>query len=133
METRVLKAKDVAVLHRGNGFLRDFADAIVGERDRLSDQMRKRGGDGFQRVLGVASLGPAEMREQYCFAARAGNFGDGRSDAFEPCGIGDAAIFHGNVEIDAQQYALALHVDVIEGAECLVHATLPTSSPRIAV
>ena len=33
------------------------------------------------------------------------------------CRIGDAAVFHGHVEVDAQQHALALYVDVIEGAE----------------
>ena len=37
--------------------------------------------------------------------------------ALEPGGVGDAAVFHRHVEIDAQQHALALHVDVIEGAE----------------
>ena len=42
---------------------------------------------------------------------------DGRPDALEPRGVGDAAVFHGDIEIDAQQYAFALHVDVIEGAE----------------
>ena len=37
--------------------------------------------------------------------------------ALQPRGVGDAAIFHGHVEVDAQQHALALYVDVIEGAE----------------
>ena len=73
--------------------------------------------DGLQRFLGVASLGPAEMREQDHLAALAGNLGDGRRDALEPGRVGDAAAFHGHVEVDAQQHALALHVDVIEGAE----------------
>src|SRR3982074_608731 len=54
-------------------------------------------------------------------AALVGNFSDGRRDALEPGGIGDAAVLHGHVEIDAQQHALALHVDVIEGAECFGH------------
>ena len=43
------------------------------------------------------------------------------ADAFQPRGVGDAAVFHGNVEVDAQQHALALYVDVIEGAECFYH------------
>src|SRR5256885_11764076 len=64
------------------------------------------------------------MREQYDLAAFVGYFGDGRRHALEPGGVGDAAIFRGHVEIDAQQYALALHVDVVEGAECLGHFEL---------
>ena len=78
---------------------------------------RQRRGDGLERILGVASLRPAEMREQDDLAALVGNFGDGRRDALEPRRVGDAAVFHGHVEVDAQQHALALHVDVIEGAE----------------
>ncbi len=84
---------------------------------------------GFERILRVAPLGPAEMREQDDLAALAGYLGDGRCDAFEPGGVGDAAIFHGHVEVDAQQHALALHVDVIEGAECFGHCTVSLSCP----
>ena len=117
MEAGIFQTKDVAVLHRRDGLFGDFADAIVGEGDRLLDHLRQRRGDRLQRILGVASLGPAEMREQYHLAALAGYLGDGRCDALEPGGVGDAALLHRHVEIDAQQHALALHVDVIEGAE----------------
>ena len=85
--------------------------------DRLLDDLRQRRGDRLQRFLGVASLRPAEMRQQDDLAALAGDLGDGRRDALEPGGVGDAAVVHGHVEVDAQQHALALHVDVIEGAE----------------
>ncbi len=117
METGVFQAEDIAVLHRGDGLLRDVADAILGESDGLVDELRQCRRDRLQRFLGIAPLGPAEMREQDDLAALAGNFGDGGRDALEPRGVGDAAILHGNIEIDAQQHALALHVDVIEGAE----------------
>ena len=40
---------------------------------------------GFSDSLAIASLGPAEMREQDHLAALAGNLGDGRRDALEPC------------------------------------------------
>ena len=134
METGVFQTKNVAVLHRGDGLLRRLADAIVGEADRLSDHLGKFGGDRLQQFLGIASLGPAEMREQDDLAALGGNLGDGGRDAFEPRGVGDAAIFHGHVEVDAQQDALALHVDVIEGAECFWHVALFHRHPsRIAV
>ena len=76
---------------------------------------------GFSDSLASRPFGPAEMREQDDLAALVGNFGDGRRDALEPCRVGDAAVFHGHVEVDAQQHALALHVDVIEGAEAFGH------------
>ena len=117
MEAGVLQAQDVAVLHRGHGRGGGLADAVVGKRDRLLDHLRKRFRHGFQRILGVASLRPAEMREQDHLAALAGNLGDGRRDALEPGRIADAAVVHGHVEVDAQQHAFALYVDVIEGAE----------------
>ena len=90
----------------------------------LLDDLRQRGGDRLQRILGVASLRPAEMREQDDLAALVGNFGDRRCDALEPGRVGDAAILHRHVEVDAQQHALALYVDVIEGAECSGTLTL---------
>jgi hypothetical protein len=31
--------------------------------------------------------------------------------------VGDHAVLHRHVEIDAHQHAFALHVDVVEGAE----------------
>src|SRR4051812_11630373 len=69
------------------------------------------------------------MRQQDHLAALAGDLADRRSDALEPRGVGDAAVLHGHVEVDAQQHALALHVDVIEGAELFGHLALPASWP----
>ncbi len=117
VEAGVFQAQDVAILHRADRLGGGFADAIVGESHRLLDHLRERFRHRLQRVLGIASLGPAEMREQDDLAALAGDFGDGRRDALQPRGVGDAAIFHGHVEVDAQQHAFALYVDVIEGAE----------------
>jgi hypothetical protein len=57
------------------------------------------------------------MREQDNLTALFGYFGDGRRDALKPRRVGDAAVLHGHVDVDAQQHALALHVDVIEGTE----------------
>ena len=121
MEAGVLQAENVAVLHRGHGLGCGLADAILGEGDRLLDDLPERRRDGFERVLVVASLRPSEMGEQDDLAALVRNFGDGRRDALEPGRVGNAAVLHGHVEVDAQQHALALYVDVIEGAECFRH------------
>src|SRR5437764_8500293 len=61
------------------------------------------------------------MRQQDHLAALAGDFSDRGGNALEAGQVGDAAIFGWHVEIDAQQHALAFHVDVIEGAEFFGH------------
>ena len=131
VEAGIFQAEDVAVFERGDGISRDVANAIIGKGDRLVDDARERRGDRFQRLLGIAPLGPAEMRQQDHLAALAGDFGDRGRNALKPRGIGDAAIFGRHVEVDAQQHALAFHVDVIEGAE-LFHAVFPALWPGIA-
>ncbi len=117
MEAGIFQAQDIAILHCRNGLGRHVADAFPGKRHRLLDHLRQRGRDRLERIFGVTPLGATEMREQDDLAALAGNFRDGRGDALEPRGVADLAVLHGNVEVDAQQHAFALYVDVIEGAE----------------
>ena len=50
--------------------------------------------------------------------------------ALQPRGVGDAAVLHRHVEVDAQQHALALHVDVIEGAEVWHASRVPDAVQR---
>ena len=76
VEAGVLKAEDVAGLHRGDRTLRHFADAVVGKFHRPLDDTSNFGGDGLQRLLWIAPLRPAEMRKQNDFAALVGDFSD---------------------------------------------------------
>ncbi len=71
---------------------RGLADAVVGEGDGLLHDLRQRFSDRLERLLRVASLRPAEMREQDDLAALVRDFGDGRRDALEPRCVGDAAV-----------------------------------------
>ena len=93
------------------------ADAVFGERDRAADDLRDRGRDRPQRFLRVRPLRAAEMREQDDLAALVGDLGDGRRDALDAGRVGDLAVLHRHVEVDAQQDALVLHVGLVEGAE----------------
>src|SRR6516165_502914 len=68
------------------------------------------------------------MRKQDNLAALVRDFIDGRPDALEPSGVGDAAVLGRHVKIDAQQHALFFDVDIIEGAE-LFHVALSWSCP----
>ena len=81
-----------------------------------------RGGDGLERIgLVRAALGPAEMGEKNDLAALVGDLRDGRRDALDARRIGHPAVLGRNVEVDAQQHALAGDIGVVEGAERFAH------------
>ncbi len=61
------------------------------------------------------------MGEQDHLAALVGNLGDGGRNAFDAGRIGDLAVLHRNIEVDAQQHAFAAHVGLIKGAERALH------------
>ena len=125
MEAGVLEQKHVAVLHLGDRVVGCLADAVGREGDRPLDDVGDRGGDGFERIgLVRAALGPAEMREQNDLAALVRDLRDGRRDALDARRIGHPAVLRRNVEIDAQQNALAGDVGVVERAERFCHAGL---------
>ena len=74
VEAGVLQQQHIAVLHRGDGFLGRFADAVVREGDMLLEDVRDARRDRLQRLLRIASLRPAEMRQQDHLAALAARF-----------------------------------------------------------
>ena len=117
MEAGVFETQNVAGLHGGDRALGRLADAVVGEFHRALDDARDLGGDRLERLFRVAPLRPAEMREQDDLAALVGDFGDRRRRALDAGGVGDDAVLHRHVEVDAHQDAFALHVDVVERAK----------------
>ena len=117
VKARILQTENVAVLHLRDGRFRRRTHAVLGEGDGLFHDPRHLGGDRPQRSFRIGSFGTAEMREQNDFAALAGEFGNGRSDFFDAGRVGDLPVEHRHVEVDAQQYAFALHVGVVEVAK----------------
>src|SRR5512136_544945 len=117
VEAGVLEAENVARLHGGDRALGQFANAIVGEFYRTLDNAGDLGGDGLQRLLWVATLWPAEMRKQNHLAALVGDLSDRRRCALNAGRVGDDAVLYRYVEVHAHQDALALHVNVVEGAK----------------
>src|SRR5208282_272653 len=57
------------------------------------------------------------MRQQDDFAALVGKLDDGRDDFLDAGCVGDLAVGHRHVEVDAHQHALTFDVGVIEAAE----------------
>ena len=122
VEAGVLEQQHVAVLHRRDRGLRYGADAIGGEPDRPAESSATRRGDRPQRIGRVGpALGAAEMGEQNDLAALVGDLADRRQHALDARCVADFAVFHGNVEVDAQQDAFALDVGGVEGAEWSGH------------
>ncbi len=119
----VLEEKHVAVLHFGDRIVGRLADAVGREGDRPLDDVGDRGGDGLERIGFIrAALGPAEMGEKNDLAAFVRDLRDRRRHPLDARRIGHAAVLRRNVEIDAQQHALAGDIDVIERAERCGHA-----------
>src|SRR4051812_25751035 len=54
------------------------------------------------------------MREQDHLAALGGDFRDGRRDTFDARCVGDLAVLHRHVEVDAKEHALAGEIRLIE-------------------
>ncbi len=129
MEAGVFQADDVAGLHRGDRALGRFADAIVDEFDRALDDVRDLGGDRLERLLRIAPLGAAEMRQQDHLGALVGDLGDGGRHALDARCVADDAVLNRDVQVDAHQHALSLHVDVVKGAE-RAHGLAQTGSVR---
>jgi len=50
------------------------------------------------------------MRQQDHLAALVGDFMDRGNDAFDARGVGELAVLHRRVEVNAQQYALVLKI-----------------------
>ncbi len=118
VEACVLKHQNVAILHGGDGLLGLRSDAVGGEGDRLAENGSDRRHHRLQRVFGVRSvLGPAEMGKQDGPAALLGHFADGRGAGTDTRVVSDLAIRHGDVEVDADEDALALQINTVEGTK----------------
>ena len=117
VEARIFQTKNVAVLHRRDGFLGDVADAVVGKADRPAENVGELLRDGFERVFRIAAFRASEMREQDHLAALVGDFGDGRRDALRRVASVTLPFSIGTLRSTRTQDALSLHVGLIESAE----------------
>ena len=112
------RQQDVAGLHRGDrGFRRRRRCSRRRRRPAARSTVGDLGGDRLQRCPSGRGPWPAEMREQDHLAALVGDLGDGRRDALDAGGVGDLAVLHRHVEVDAHSTRLPFTSASIEGAE----------------
>ena len=89
---------------------------VGGEHDVGAEQLAEVLGDGLQRQLGLAVLRPAEVRREHdARGAALAQRRDGRQRRADPRVVGDVLrVVERDVEVDPQEDALALDVEVLE-------------------
>ncbi len=109
VEPDVLQHRDLAVGEPGDRGLRGLADGVGREGDVLPEQLAEAGGD---RAQGVAVLGralrTAEVRRHDHPRPGLGQGADGRDAGADPAVVGDGRAVERDVEVGADQDALAL-------------------------
>ncbi len=114
----VLQHQDVAARHALHRLLGGDADAVLGEADTLAKDLTKRRGHRGKRHLRHAlTFRAVEVAAHDDLGALAGEFADGGGQALDAGQVGDFAVAHGDVQVGAQQDALAGDVQVIKGTE----------------
>ncbi|EGE56036.1 hypothetical protein RHECNPAF_770084 [Rhizobium etli CNPAF512] len=120
VEARVFQKQDITVIHRGDGGGGGLAGAVGRRRHGVIEHFLDGGGNQRQRqIRRRAVLRSAEMGEQDHLGALLGQFEDRRRHTLDARRIGDLAILDRNVEVDADEHALAADVgEIVEGLEC---------------
>ena len=107
-----------------------LADAVGGERDRALDDVRRPRRRPAAANLSDRAPWAGRNARADDLAALVGDFGDGRRIALDARHVGDVAVLHRHVEVDAQQHALARDIGLVEGAEAFISARRLSNSVR---
>ena len=109
----------VAVVHGGDSGLGVFADhlVVIGKDDRLAQQFSdRRTAHGGQAELGLgAVLRLAQVAAQDDLAAVGDQLLDGGQGRDDAVVVGDDAVLHGDVEVAADEHALAGVILIVNG------------------
>src|SRR5260370_31916737 len=119
-EADIFEHQHLAVAHRLALAFGTGADTIECECHGIAEKLFKLFRDGLHGIFQVrAAFGTAEMRSEN----EAGAFLDGKADRWERFAdagvVGDHAVFERNVEVHADEDALAAKVEIADGE--LVH------------
>ena len=118
VEAGVLQQQDVAVAHRGHGVLGHRADAVGGEGHRAADRLLQGGGHRAQRHRGHhLAPGAVEVAGHDHAGALLGQLADRGGHALQAGDVGNLPVAHRQVEVHAQQDALAVGVERVDRAE----------------
>ncbi len=116
--TDVLQQHDIAIVHRGDLGLSVGAIGVLGQRNGDAEQFAKADGDRSQgQFRNDLALRTAEVGHQNDLGAFFAQGLDGRQGGLDTTIIGDRGAVQRDVEISADQNALALEISKI--LECL--------------
>ncbi len=119
VEAQILEERNLARRQRRHDAFGRRADAILGKgdgppADRPAERRHQRPQGEFRRGL---ALGTAEMRHDDDASAPPRELGDGGRQPLDPRRVRHSPVLHRHVEIGAQQHALAVDIEIVEGAE----------------
>ena len=124
-ETGVLQQDNIAVAHGGNSSLGVLADngVIVSKGDGLAQLLAQADSNRGQAELGLgAVLRLAQVAAQDDLGAIIDQLFDGRQSRVDTVVIGDHAVLHRDVEVAANQHALASVVFIVNGLFTQTHS-----------
>ena len=118
VETHVLQQHDVAIVHSGDLGLGVLTIGVGSQRNGDAKQLAETGGDRSQgQFRNDLALRTAEVGHQNDLSALLAQSLDGRQGGLDATIIGDRGAVQRNVEIGANQNALALEISKV--LECL--------------
>ena len=129
MKARIFEHGDVAGRENGNARLGAFADAVGDEHHRMAENVGDAVDDEAERLGRVLRpFRAAEMGKQQNDGALVRQFADRRHRRANSRVVGDGAVGHRHVEIDAHQHLLASDITyVVERLE-ICHLSLRSRS-----
>ena len=111
IETDVLEQRDLAITQSGDGLSSGGADDVGSQRDLHAGEFSKALGDGGKREGGIdLALGAAEVSHDDDLGTGVGEGLEGRQSRTNTAIIGDDAVLERNVEVGADEDALAAQV-----------------------
>ena len=116
VEAGVLQAENIAILHPATAASAS-GPRVLRKSDRPFEDLRHCGRNGFQRILRVQPLRPAEMRQQDHLAALVGELGDGRGDRSIRVTSPTMPSSIGTLRSTRSKHPFALDVGIIEAAK----------------
>src|SRR5437762_11523106 len=119
LKPKILKQRDIAVLHMLNNFLRHVTNGVVTENDGMMDQRMQIFADWTKRIFfHRLAFGPAKMRHQNSFRAMFAEVIDGRQAFADSRVISDAnfaaANFGRHVEVQPHQHAFPADIEITD-------------------
>ena len=118
VEAGVLQHQDIAARQQFDGLFGGGAGAVLDEADSLAQDLTERGGHGGEGHFGDPfALGAVEMAADDDLGPLLRQFPDSGGEPLDPGQVADLAVPYRNIEIGAEQDALASDIQIVKSSE----------------